>query len=204
MSIIDNAQAKVSEGLSPLTTRVEAMLDGLSPRDRKLFTGLVAFGLIVVVGGSLFLMRSTLDSQQRVLAERRADMQFMQLQQAEFEAAQTTVTEIEAELAQHQSTDFSAFVEKAATSTQVKDQLRSIKKDGPVTTIGPLQQQGHRVDISRAELEPLMNFLYELEGTGYPLRITNAKLTSVRVGGEKRLNAQLDVAVFRLTEEEEG
>lgn len=201
MSVIDNARARVSGAFAPLLTRVEAMLDGLSPRDRKLLGGLVIFGLLAIVLGGAYLMTSTLDSLERQIAERTGDLQYVRLQQAEYEASQETIAKIEEELRSHQGTAFTAFVERTATEAQVKDQLNGINPSSD-SRVGNLEQKNYKVEFSRVEIAKFFKFLETLETSGYPLRITSANFKTAKSGEETHLNVNLEIASFKLIDEE--
>ncbi|MCB9793446.1 MAG: type II secretion system protein M [Alphaproteobacteria bacterium] len=200
MSVIDNARARVSGAFAPLLNRVEAMLDGLSPRDRKLLGGLVTFAVLLIVLGGAYLMVSTLDSVERKIAERTGDLQYVRLQQAEYEASQETIQKIEEELRSHQGTPFSAFVERTATEAQVKEQLNGINPSSE-SRIGNLEQKNYKVEFSRVEIAKFFKFLETLETSGYPLRITNASFKTAKTGDQKLLNVNLEIAAFKLIDE---
>ena len=70
--------------------------------------------------------------------------------------------------------------------------------------MGILEQKNYNVDLKKVTLDQLLNFLYETEATGYPLRIQNANIQTVRVSGEKKLTMRMEVAAYRLSEEERG
>lgn len=201
MSALDNLRGRLAA--SPLWARLESTFDGLSARDRKLFIGLVAFFALILVGGGAWMMRAKLVALDGQVASRRAALDAIRAQQLEYTTARARLDEIEAELRKHEGTAFSSFVERAASSAQIRDNLSGIKESG-TQQLGDLEQLQHRVELNRVELPKLLDFLYELEGTGYPLKITDASIKVVKVSGENRLNVSLDVASFRPLAEEEG
>lgn len=201
MSALDNLRARVAE--SPLMASLEASFDGLSARDRKLFIALVAFFALVLVGGGAFFMRNKLNALQAQVDSRRAALNAIRAQQSEYTEARARLDEIEEELKKHEGTPVSSFVERAASSAQIRDNLSGIKESG-TQQIGNLQQLQHRIELSRVELPKLLDFLYELEGTGYPLRIKDASIKVVRVSGANMMNVSLDVASYRPMAGEEG
>ena len=201
MSALDNAIAKLESRFAPLSSRLEAMLETLSPRDRSLLLMLFSAGLLVIMGGGGWFLRSTLNDLESQLNEGRSTLAFIQGEAAEYDLAQGRVEEIEDELRKHQSTDLSTFMERAAKTAKVDDRLKSVRETS-VTTLGSLEQKNYSVDVSRVTLQELLDFLYEVEGTGYPLKILSTNIKTTKVADAQLYNVKLDVAAFRLSEEE--
>ncbi len=189
--------------LGHTTARIDALLGGLSPRDRKLLIGLVLFGLIVVVGGGFFLMKGALDGMDTSLAERRSDLNYVQSLREEYEAGQVQLADVEEELRTSGGQDLSAFLEKAATEAKIASNLSSVREKS-VVELGSLEQKNYNVSVSRITQDQAVDFLYAVENGDYPLRITSANFKVVKVKGEKFLNLKLDIAAYRLIESEEG
>lgn len=186
-----------------VTARVDALLEGLSPRDRKLLIGLVFFALLVVVGGGFFLMNSTLDSLEGTLGERRADLKYVEDLQEQFEESQVTLEAIEADLRKSGGQDLSAFLEKAATEAKIGENLDSVREKN-VVEVGTLEQKNYAVTVSKITQQQAVDFLHAVETGGYPLRITSANFKVVKIKGEKFLTLKLDIAAYRLLDSAEG
>jgi len=202
MSTIDNISASVGGVFGPLQSRLEPLLDSLSPRDRMLLLGLSVFGGLFVIAGVGWWMTSSLDGLRADIDDRKDTLAFVRQEIAEFDASQGQLEVIEEELKKHSGTDFSAFMEKAAESADMKDQLSSVRPTS-TTSLGSLEVKNYDVKVNRVSLPQFLDFLYEVETDGYPLRITNAKLKGVTVSGAKLLNVTLEVSAFKLLQEEE-
>ena len=186
-----------------LTARFDAVLDGMSARDRKLLIGLAGFALLVLVGGGFSLISGTLDGMDAELEQRRQDLAYVNALKSDYNDGASQLQDIEAELAKHQDTSLSAFMEQAASKAGIRERLDSVRENS-VVELGALVQKNHTVSLSKISLEQALDFLYEIEGTGYPLRVTNANFKVVKVKGEKLLNLKLEVAAYSLLETEAG
>lgn len=186
-----------------VTARVDAILEGLSPRDRKLLIGLVLFGLVILVGGGFFVMSSSLDAKETQLAERRSDLKYVETLAEEYTGSQATLEEIEAELRKSGGQDLSAFLEKAATEVKIAENLDSVREKN-VVELGSLEQKNYDVTVSRLTQDQVVDFLYAVEGGDFPLKISSANFKVVKVKGEKLVTLKLDIAAYRLLEGAEG
>ena len=119
----------------------------------------------------------------------------------EQEGAMVQPESVQGEIAKYQGTDLSAFLEKAAQSAQIKDQLDSVQ---PTTSTenGFLEQRNYDVSLKKVSLEQFLNFLWTVETDGYPLQILSTQMKTAKSGGEKVLNVKLEIAAFRILEEE--
>lgn len=201
MSAITNISDRVGGIFGPIQSRLEPLLDSLSPRDRMLLLGMSGFFGLVLIAGAGWWMTSTLDDLRGEIDDRKDALAFVRSEVAEFEASQDQLEGIEEELKKHSGTDFSAFMEKAAESADMKDQLSSVRPSS-TTTLGSLEEKHYDVSVNRVSLPQFLDFLYQVETNGYPLRITSANLKGVTVSGAKLLNVKLEVSAFRLLEEE--
>lgn len=201
MSVVDNVTAQLDSAFAPIRSRLEPLLDSLSPRDRKLLLGLMAFAGLVLIGGAGWWMTSALDGMRAEIEDRKETLAFVRQELADYQASQAQLEAIEAELQKHAGTDFSAFMEKAATTAGMNDRLESVRPTS-TTTIGTLEVKSYDVNVTRVTLQQMLDFLYAVETDGYPLRITNASIKGVKVAGARLLNIKLEVSAYRLLEEE--
>jgi len=203
MSAVDNLRASVRGALAPLMSKIDPLLDSLSPRDRMILLGGVLAGCLALVAGAGWWMTSTLDDLRDDIQSRKDTLAFVRTNAADFEAQQRKVEQIEAELEKHAATDFQVFASKAASTAGYEDQPQFKRQTEFLDEEMALEQRDWTVTLKRITLDEYLSFLWELEGSGYPLRITQANLKAVTHSGEKKLNATLDVSTFRLIEEEE-
>jgi len=186
-----------------ITARFDAVLDGMSARDRKLLMGLGAFALLVLIGGGFSLMSSSLDGLDAQLQQRRADLAYVKQLDTDYATASVQLEAIEEELRKHEDTSLSAFMEQAAGKAGIRERLDSVRENS-VVELGSLVQKNNSVSLTRITLDQAVTFLYEIEATGYPLRVSNANFKVVKVKGDKMLNLKLEVAAYALLETEEG
>lgn len=201
MRALDNVRLRVSGALAPAISRVEAQLDTLSPRDRNLLFGMIAVAITALVGLGAWSMDRALNSLESEIVAQKETLAFVESAAADWKDAQVQLDSIEAELKKHGSTDLSAFLEKAAQSAAIKDNLDSVRETS-VTTIGNLEQKNYSVSVSKVTLDQFLNFLYEAEATGYPLRITSTNIKAKKRKEELQITAKLEVAAFKLIEDE--
>ncbi len=203
MSVIDNFRARAGQRLAPFSARFEAFLAGLTPRDRKLFFGLSSGAVLALLCGVWWAMNSTLDGMKLELESTRQTLAQVSALGVEYTEAQASAEELESKLLSYSDTDLSAFLEKAASSAQIRSNLDSVRETS-VSEQGILETKNYSVTVKKAGLDQIINFLYEAEGTGYPLRIQSANFKTVRAGGEKYITLKMDVASYRLLQGEEG
>jgi type II secretory pathway component PulM len=178
--------------------RFSQLVATMSPRDRWLFMGLVLTVYAAILGGLWYFghgfladVRSRIDSEQQTLAS----LSGMASDQAE---AATEVAHIEAELKKNAGTDLSTFVEKAAQKIGISTSLQVRERE--TSADGNLESKTFSVEVQKISLQQVKDFLYELESTGYPLKVTGARFKTTTLAGVKVLNVSLDVTAFRLIE----
>ena len=193
--------------MSTLKTRLRAISDrildavaDMTPRDRTLLMGLFASALLLTIGGTAWLMQSTLGSLESKIEARELALGNIRLMSAQYEAAAEQAQEIEAQLQKHAGTDLSSFLEKAATTVSVKDRLNSVREKSSAVD-GNIEEKLHSVSLKQLTTEELAKFLYEIETSGYPLRIKTLKVKTRTRKGEKSLNVDMDISAFRVIED---
>ncbi len=200
MSILTNANAKLQDTLAPLFERIEAILQGMNPRDRKLLLGLVLVVVLVFYGGAFWLMSGYLDDLDQDVDTRHATLAFLASEGAGYHDTRQQAEQIEEQLREQAGKRLSSYLEKAAEKSDIKDQLDKVDEKS-VVAIGDLETERVEVSISKVTLEQLANFLYEVEAGDFPLRIqsTNVRVKKSRDG--RLLNVKFDIDAFRLLEE---
>ncbi|MFT5582681.1 MAG: type II secretory pathway component PulM [Cognaticolwellia sp.] len=180
-----------------IQARVEGILDGMSPRDRSLLLGLVMFFSVVVVIGGAWTMNGKLASIEKIRDTRIEDLNYVNRTLAEYQQAQVELERIEKDMASFEGQDLSSFLEKAADSAEIRDRLDSVRENS-VVEMGDLEEKNYSIKLTRVTLDQLVGFLYQVEATGYPLKITSAKFKRVKVSGEWMINVTLEIAAYRL------
>ncbi len=193
--------------MSTLTTRLRGLLDriqdllaDMSPRDRALLLGLVGLSLVGAFGGALWWMSSTLSDLETRISDREDTLAAVQLAAAEYEVAADEAKAIEEQLKKHAGTDLSSYLEKAATTAKVKDKLKSVREKSSAVD-GNIEEKLHTVSLNELTLDELTEFLYEVETSGYPLRIKTFRVKTRTRRGETSLNVDMDISAFQIIDD---
>lgn len=185
--------------LAPAKARFGELAATMSPRDRRLFIGLVVFLCASLLGGAWwYLERSVADLDSRV-ADREDKLALLEEMVAEFQAASETAGRIEEKLTEYAGQDLSAFVEATAKTTGIQQNLKGVREKGS-STEGTLLRRDYTVELDRISLQQVTDFLYAIETSGYPLKVANAKFKTVTWGGQKVLQATFEVNAYSLPE----
>ena len=193
----------VSTRIAALQERLQDLLASMSPRDRTMFIGLVIFAVVCVIGGSAYLMNSTLNDLESRIDSQKHTLQIMGVMAEEYADASEKAEQIEEELARQTDTDLSAFLEKSAKNTGIGEKLDAVKEKSS-SSDGVLQEKLYAVSLSQLELSELTEFLYEIETAGFPMKIQTMKVKTRTKKGEKTLSVDLDIAAYRLVKSEES
>lgn len=189
----------MSRFVETLRGRFGDMVAAMTPRDRKLFVGLVVFVYTAVVGGALWFGRGQIAELQGRVADREETLTLVKLLAADQVAGADQVKTIEEELKRNANQDLPSFMEKAAQKVGISGQLQGVREKG-TTTERTLEDKSYGVELSKLSLQQLVDFLHEVETSRYPLKIRNAKIKSQTLAGQKVLNVTLEVSAFRLVE----
>jgi type II secretory pathway component PulM len=196
---------RFERAIRPAQEKLQNTLLGMTPRDRWLLAGLVVFGLIVVLvlGGTA--MHRSLKGLESDLQSRQQQITMMNELKSSLFGASGKKDEVNAQLAAHKDTTLSAYLEKAADKVQIRDNLKQVRERS-TTNIGDLEEKQYTVQLSRLSLDQFGSYLYEIEASGYPLKIRSTKVKTLVVGGQKTLDVTLEVSAYRLMEkaQEEG
>ena len=201
--ILDNLVRRISDAVVPVRRRVRVALEGMNARDRMLLFGMVIAITIVVLGLGTAAMLSRLESAENLLATRRTQLAMVSEMGLSYQDALGKNEELEKKLSAHRDTTLSAFLEKAADKTQIRDNLKQVKERSATITLD-LEEKVYAVQLSKVTLEQLANYLYEIETSGYPLLVRNAKIKPKTRAGETLLQVDFDISAFRLLAEEGG
>lgn len=200
MALIGKMKASLASFMAPIEARLDAILAGMKPRDRLLLSGVVSTLILSIVLGVGLGMRSSLAGMHNELATEKT--RFVQVKELALQYARDAerVVVLEASLNEHKGKDLSAFLEQAASKAQAGDSLTAVTPTS-TSTIGSLEQKNYTANLRKVTLEQALEFLYEAEGKGYPLKIQSANIKVGR-GSPKLLTLNLEVATYALIEEE--
>lgn len=177
---------------------VERQLEAMSPRDRKLLVGLVVFFGAVGILLLWWTLYGLLESRAQSVRDVKARLVEVQQLQKEYQLAAAQVQSQEERLGEYAKQPVTAYIEQIATNRGVIDPLRKVQQSAS-EEVGNLKQTTYTVELKRAEYEPLMSFLYDMETGGYPAFIETAKFKTSYEKRQKRLDLTLDLVVFSLS-----
>lgn len=195
--------------LSPIRGRFAELVANMSGRDRKLFVGLVVTAYVLGLGGLWWLGNGQLASVQGSIDAQEHNLVLLNALAADQASAGEEAQKIERQLAKFAGQDLPSYLEKAAQKTGVTTNLQGVR-DKSTTTDGSIEEHAYTVDLSKISLQQLTEFLYEVETTGYPLKIRSMKTKTVTLAGVKSLSVTMEISAFRLvdaatsTEEKSG
>lgn len=177
---------------------IQNQLDSMSSRDKKLLAGLYCFfGMLFVVVIALSLRGRLDDKASRVVTQKQSLVAIQTLQQDHAVAAARIVA-AERRLREFGGKDLSAFVEEKAKVYDVSDELSVNKQQSE--QVGGIEQTRYKVDLKRVSYDTALEFIYDIETSGYPLRVDNARFKRVRVKGDVFVNLTLEITAFSLEE----
>jgi len=177
---------------------VEAQLDSLSPGDRKLLAGLLGFfGILFVIIVALTLRGRLNDKASRVM-DQKESLQAIQSLAEEYTLAAARIDAAEKRLNEFGDQPLSAYLEKTAASIGVAEELSVNKQQTEV--VGGVEQTKYKVDLRRVAYDLSLNFVYDIETSGYPLRVDSARFKAVTYKGEKMVSLTLELTTYSLQE----
>lgn len=180
-----------------LRARFGEMIGAMSPRDRVLFVGLVVGAYVLGLGGLWWLARGELGDLQSRIEGQEHNLALLTVMADDQASAADSVQKIDAQMVKYADQDLPAFVEKAAQKTGIASNLQGVREKQK-TTVGDIEETPFGVELVKVTLEQLVEFLYEIETAGYPLKVHTMKTRLVTVNGTKMLNVSMEVGAFRV------
>jgi hypothetical protein len=186
-----------------IKTQVMDVFSSLSQRDRFLVIFLSGTFFFGGIGAAIYSMTTSLKTRDIELETLESNIQLLQIIQTERETVQAKVVEIELALAENATTDLSAFLEKAATEAGFNPKEKSMQvREKSTVTDENLQEKIFSVSLTKLSTEEFSRFLLKTETSGYPLQIQKSTIKRKKRGDEITLNINLDIAAYKMLEEE--
>lgn len=178
---------------------IETQLEKLSPRDKKLLTGLFAFfGL-----GALMFLTFTLVQVQRAMEDEvrsaKDTLRAVQAEQANYDVAAAKLAAQKKRLELHAATALPTHVEKIANDMELQEGFKGADK-GDTSVENGVELTKWRISLKGCTYDEAVQFLLRLENSGYPLTVENARFKKTTVRREIRVDLSLDVTTFKLAE----
>lgn len=185
------------QGPPGLRGAIEAQLDAMSSRDKKLLTGLVAFAFAAIAFVTYMFVSSILEDRQARLRSLQDDLDYVTVMAETYQETSAAVAKNEERLRQFSGKSVSAFVEEVAREVGVSEQLQAVNEQGS-ETVGNLRQTKYKVELKKVTLEQAASFLWEVETRGYPVAVSLARMKTVTTQGEKQLDVTLELVGYTL------
>ncbi len=194
------AKAPIAEGRGGISGWFERQLESLSPRDRRLLLGLLGFGGFLFVFGLWWALSGVLSELgERVRGANDKLGQILVLK-TELDQANQRLAAQEDRLAKFRDQPVSAWVEHLAQDHDVQNELRSVDEVDRESE-GSLEQIQYKVELKKAQYDPMLDFLYGLESSGYPAQIEVATIKSSLGKDKSRVyDLTLEIVVYQVGE----
>ena len=175
---------------------IQAQLDLLSPRDRKLLAGLIGFAGLAFVLLVAITLRSTLaDKASRIVAQKETYEAMLDLRD-EYVVSAGKIEAAEKRVAQLGGKELSAYLEEIARKEQIGDELSVNRLQAEVE--GGIEQTRYKVELRRVSYDAALLFLWDVETSGYPLRVDSADFKVSKSGEEKVYRLVLELTTYAL------
>lgn len=178
---------------------IEAQVEVLSPRDKKLLAGLLVFVVTVVLGIGTYTLVSLQRNMESRVRESKQTLVKVQAQQAEYDEVAAMLKAQEARLAQFDGKALSAYVEELAAEMGYTERLPDAQRLEQIETDG-LVATKWRISLKGRTYDEAIQFLHRLESNGYPLRIETARFRQVMVKREKAVDLTVEAFTYKVTE----
>jgi hypothetical protein len=178
-------------------------LAALPPRDRYLAISLVLATFFGGLGYSVYSMNNSLEETRTEIERLKTNKELVRILQQEQGNLESEVAQIEESLAKNATTDLSAFLEQSATKSGFNPKEKNMQvREKSTSKDGRLQEKVFTVNLSNLTTEEFAKFLFQTETSGYPLQIQTSTIKTRKRSGAKQLNLTLDIAAYKLVEEE--
>lgn len=186
-----------------LKERVLNTFSALPPRDRILAASFIVSTFFGGLGFGSYTMSTTLKTNRQEIERIEKSVELIQVLQAEQASLESEVAQIEEALAKNATTDLSAFLEQSATKSGFNPKEKNMQvREKSTRKDGRLQEKVFSVILSNLTTEEFGKFLFQTETAGYPLKIQTSTVKSRKRQEEVTLNLSLDIAAYKLVEEE--
>lgn len=189
----------MAQSTGGLRLAVETQIEAMAPRDRMLLAGLIGFFSIVFVLGLVWLVRGAVDDKAARVRSAKDNLEVIQAMADKYDLAAQKIKRGEERMLQFKGQPASAYLESVARNNGVIDSL-TVNQQGS-DLVGTLRQTQYRAELKRVPLEQAVNFLHELETSGYPASVTLARFKATGPAGTKVIDLTLELLCYEIEEQ---
>ncbi len=178
---------------------IESQLENMSPRDKKLGTGLIMFVGLAALGLMTYTLLTVRSGIEYRVAEANETLRDIQALQAEYDAANAVLQRQEANVVKSQNKLLSQYAEEKAEELGIKEGLRNaqrveqVEENGVATTKWKVELKGRTYDEA-------VKFLLELENGDHPVQVETARIKQTRVKRELAVDLTIELLTFKMAE----
>lgn len=177
---------------------LDAQLEAMSSRDRKLLAALLVFlalGFVVVWS---WLLGGLLESRASYVRTNKEALEDALVLQLDHRDASARLKAAEERLGTFQGRSLATFLEELATKHSLTTNLSGVN-ELDATEVGSIKQTRYKVEFKRVPYGAAIALLTELETSGFPLRIHSAQLKKYNGKEYKGLDMNFEIVVYTLT-----
>lgn len=179
-----------------LRAAIEGQLEAMSPRDRFLLSGLVAFFSLVFAALLIWVVRGAVEDKASRLRSAKDDLEIIQATADQYDIAEQKIARAKERLGQFQNQPASAYFETVARTTGVIDSL-TVNQLGSDVTDG-MRQTNFRVELRRVPPQNAIGFVHQVETSGYPANVTVARFKASGAPGAKVIDLTLELVAYQM------
>lgn len=187
--------------LTQFQIRLLEQFDELTPRDRNLLTGLMVFAGFAFTAIITWTLTGWLADAASRVEVAKEKLKISQELRAEYMGVLQQIEAGEARLAQMKARSLSAVLEEMATNASVKENLQAANETES-QVVGQFRQASYKVELKGAPLGGVVSFLHSVETSEFPVRVESARLRSVNMRPEKKIDLSLELISYSLEESE--
>lgn len=180
-------------GNSSLVVRFRSLYDSLSPRDRRLFMGLVAFLVLLLVGSASWSGNRYLQRLNQENLRRQEQLVRVLEVQLSHEELKRQIDALETQLKSNEEFNLTSFLEREA-NTLAFPQSVNIQTKGDSVNEG-VRSLSVEVKIRKAPLEKIVKYLHVIESAKERLQVQNLRIRTT-FNSRAELDCELEVVVL--------
>lgn len=170
-------------------------VEAMTPRDRTLFTGFAVTVTLLLAGGLTWYLKGTLNDLVASVKSAKTDLVATQEMSGEFAVVSAKLKAAETRMGQFRSNQINTYLEDWAKAANMLPMLKEVKELGTETQ-GRYRERDYHVEIDNVELGAIVEFLFAVETSPYPIRVKSAKFRADGSRDARLLDVGLDLVTY--------